>query len=61
MGESDEQATHTIPEFAALCREWCSRPAQGHDDKQCGDSYVEAGETVYAFCGWHWGAVIGNG
>lgn len=57
--------SYTIPEFAALCRERCTRIAQGYDDDErerrpCGDQFLDdEGRTVSVFCGQHWVPVLG--
>lgn len=57
-----DDTSYTIPQFAALCRENCTTPAQGHDDDSvpCGAlRRGDDGEEYFAFCGRHWGPVLG--
>lgn len=52
-----------VARYAAECRAKCTHPAQGHDGLlRCGDEFSTAeGEQAFAFCGFHFGPLLGGG
>ena len=48
----------TLSEYAARCREVCSRAAQSDDGRMCGEVRDLDGERNFTFCGGHFALLL---